>query len=335
MMHSTRDLTGKQALRELIARTTTGRNYIKFGDLSVEIDQTLMSGALWTSSSNGLLNFVINSYMCALTRVGPRVSDMLDYVQHDFRALFEGDDGIVEDHQVPAALITEMGLALKLEPHPDCSTAGFCSLYFDTDENVLVRNPIDYLRKFPSICAKYDSMSDRKRMSLYKCKALSGLDTLYACPVIGLYLSSVEHATRSYSCDAVRHTLEQHDRDVLARALSRRTTYVNPSIKSRLLVERLFGVSVETQLCLEQQIRDQFGRSTIVLDLSTFLTHDDRWYSERFYTADKTTWETPPLRYPNALIEGIKTAGRHGRPKPRPAYDRGRTRFEPLVLEGR
>lgn len=320
LMHSVRNLTGVRLMRDIIARMVRGRNYIKFTGIDVEVDQTLMSGALWTSSSNGFLNLLLNSYMAARTRVGLSISDMITYVRSEFRGLFEGDDGLVEDVGISPDLPGLLGLNLEITPHSHCSTAGFCSLYFSIESDQIIREPFEFMRKFCSMPAKYHSLSHPKKMSLMRVKTKSHLDTLSACPVIGEFLANVDKFTAPYDMSYGISQLDSYEYEKFrwcANRLKRGGDAVE--VSSRVAMERQFGIRVELQLCLEAQIRATRGSPTFVLDVRPCL--DDLYYVQNFYS-NTLEWVAPPLRFPKPVIERVMERGELGRHRMRPSSDR-------------
>lgn len=286
LMHSIRHLTGVRPMRDMIARMVLGRNYIRFGGIDVELNQTLMSGALWTSSANGFLNLVLNSYMSAKTVVGDDVGDMLRYVKTSFRGLFEGDDGIVEDVKIPRDLVTRLGLNLEVTPHPHCSVAGFCSMYFSMESDQLIREPFEFMRKFCSMSARYSHLKDSKKMSLMRVKTKSHLDTLAHCPIIGEFLANVDKFTAPYDLAFGESCLDSHEMEKYRWAKQRFTREkCNVNIESRMAMERQFGIRVDVQLCLEAQIRVTRGQSFFCIEHDNTCP-DDLYYVENFYAND-------------------------------------------------
>ena len=62
-----RCLPGAKVLKDLVCYLMGARNECSFKHVHASVDERLMSGALWTSSANGMLNLLLSSYISART----------------------------------------------------------------------------------------------------------------------------------------------------------------------------------------------------------------------------------------------------------------------------
>lgn len=171
--HMTSKIVGSRHLLRLILAMVGTRNKIVFPCSKVEIDERLMSGALWTSSSNGLLNLMIMSFLVLRTKFPDCPARDLWRMREHFRGFVEGDDGICVAEAIPERLIESLGVRLKFEYHKDFSTAGFCSIYCDRSSLECVRDPKKILRSFFYIPIHLQKSRPGTVLSYLRAKALS------------------------------------------------------------------------------------------------------------------------------------------------------------------
>lgn len=254
-LHMTRGLNLPRHLRVLISRMFLGRNLCDMGDVVAEVDQRLMSGALWTSSANGVLNLCILSYLNSRAKFP--AMDVLELVgRHEecFQGFVEGDDGICLDEFVPEDLITKLGIVLKFDHFTSYGEASFCGIVCDDVVGVNLSDPMKFLSKFFVMPPKYAHARASIQSAYLRAKALSYKYALNDCPIIGPVCHAVCRMTKNAdplraSADVDTYKLEQ-----LERAIKTKVWTLTPNIRpeSRELMTRVFGVSVDDQLRIEE-----------------------------------------------------------------------------------
>jgi len=259
IMHMLRGVTFKSHFRRVLVRMFQGTNTSRFKHLTVSVAERLMSGAMWTSSANGVLNLLIMSFLNAKAKY-PAASNEWLVENHElyFTGFVEGDDGICLDNDIPDSLITDLGINLTWERHPNFGTASFCGALCSLDDLVVIADPIKWLAKMTVAPPKYLHSSRNVKMSLVRALALSGLYQYRDCPVIGPICWSLCKRTSGFSIDRVTAEQDAWKRDLLVAANRRETWSTQPVVKPsvRDLVAEMFGVSVPDQLYLESLFID-------------------------------------------------------------------------------
>lgn len=245
-------------LDEVLAAT----NSCAFRDFLVKIKATRMSGEMCTSLGNGFSNLMFILFVCS--ELGSTVDGVV-----------EGDDGLfVVNGPVPTeADFAKLGLRIKLQVFDRLSDASFCGLVFDEEDCVNVTDPLPEIVSFGLGTSKYMSAKDSTLKSLLRCKSLSMVHQYSGCPIlqeIGLYgirvTKGIDHRTYMNS----RHVCTwERDQLIEASRMEKRLFEVvrEPPRRTRLLVERLYGISIERQLAIEQYFRQKEDTEPIRLPL--------------------------------------------------------------------
>jgi hypothetical protein len=236
--------------KRLIWSLVMGTNDIEFSHIRVRVDQRLMSGAMWTSSSNGLLNLMIMFYLWWKTTCATR--------QHieafsTFNAIVEGDDGICDFFEPSPHLLSSLGVKLKIENFPSQSLAGFCSIYCDAATLECVKDPKKVLTTFFFLPAALLRSKPTQVRGYLRAKALSYKHLFPNAPVVGPLMDWVLCRTRSIA--PVFDVAHNHLQRVYAGELLNRypTAAVTPT--ARALVAHTFAFPVQLQLAIEKQFR--------------------------------------------------------------------------------
>jgi len=275
MMHMLRGSGASNSIKRLISRMMTGTNTMKYSKIVVKLEECLMSGALWTSSQNGMLNLILMSFLNGKTKYPNKTpAELADCVDDFFTGFVEGDDGICLDQGIDKNLIERLGLELKFDKFPNFSQASFCGIVCDVDELKVVSDPVKILRNFFVLPIKYAKASEFKQKSLLRAKALSYKYNLNDCPVVGALCQWVCDQTKSIDVTRALSEIDSWKRATVIKACEEKIWRNKPevSMTSRLLVEKNFGVSICEQLWIEEQILLQSANSTLLLDLDA-LTH--------------------------------------------------------------
>jgi hypothetical protein len=281
IMHTLRDLPLSRYQRQMISRMVLGTNVCDFRDITVETEQRLMSGALWTSSSNGLMNLLFISY---ISNPHSQVADMVEWTNNEFRAKVEGDDGIFTGN-IRTGRLHALGLDLKVEKHPNYQSAAFCQIMTDSAGNLYTDVP-RALRKFWVLPMRFFGAKQSTLDAYFRCKALSYYKMYRNCPVLGelaynllLQTRSVDHRRFSDDAEFQWHRLSMEAAVVEGLyKTSAGAPCVTPD--ARLAVAELFGLPVDEQLSIEAKFRK--GTWPIEHNFDYLLTYADYQHEANF-----------------------------------------------------
>jgi len=224
-----------------------GRRLLDFKNFSVRIEATRMSGEMNTSLGNGFSNLMFFLFECE--EQGLRGEGVV-----------EGDDGLftTAGGVLDERGFADMGLVIKLEKHDRISEASFCGIIFDEEDQINVTDVREVLVQFGWVSARYARARDSKLRALLRCKALSFAHQYPGCPIISSMAQCALRLTRRYS-QAARDIVEkgvfnQWELEQLRMAFRDETKIPirTPGIKTRFLVEQLYGVTVAQQVAIEQ-----------------------------------------------------------------------------------
>lgn len=322
MLHMIRPLNLSSRHRLLVALMILGVNRTVFKDIRVSVDQRLMSGAMWTSSANSVLNLVIMSYISARVRFPHAPARMLPHLNSDFRGKFEGDDGICRDFGNPYPIIRGLGLDLKLERKKDFGHAKFCGNVCDIESVIsgspnIVCNPVKVLRNFFLLPSKYANARQTVQDSLIRARALSYYFNFRNCPVVGELCYRICQLTHNLSIsDKTMAALESHKRNFVVQAVRDRVWQHTPQVpaSSRKLVESRFGMSVGLQLEFENAIRVQ--GPVFFLPTHTLLSANDFEYALNHVHPAGTQYEVGPRQVPPLISQILRRGQRRGQSDP-------------------
>lgn len=303
MMHMARNLKAvySRGWFELLSRVVLGVNLCKFRCIDCKLDETLMSGASWTSSSNGVLNLLIMSYLNLRATFPEESAQELVCRAASFNCLVEGDDGICEtdsrlDKVRRASLIEGLGIKLEFSDHDRYGEAGFCGMLMSSD-GVVLTDPWKFMRKFFLMPAHVAAMSSKKQLAFLRCKALSALHQYDGVPVVSVVAKRVCDITASYDTRSVSREFNLYEREILTEAAHAWRKEVVISDVRRQDVCVRFGMPIALQEKIE---RDFTSSVRCVIDLSVLsdfdMAHRRDYVSDcpggaypRYYTHDRIT----------------------------------------------
>jgi hypothetical protein len=240
--HMTQRHNNGQKFMKLIRHVLLGTNVCKYKYFTVRLEATRMSGEMCTSLGNGFSNLMFLYFMC--DRLGSKVA-----------CCVEGDDCIARiEGTIPTSEdFKQLGLNIKLEVHDDLATASFCGLVFDVDDLLNVTDPRKILNTFGWSTERYVNARDCVRKRLLRAKALSLAHAYPGCPILSALARYALRVTRSHD---VRHLVYQwrnsYEREWMMSIMECPPLEVEPPIRTRLLVEKLYGVPVSTQILIEE-----------------------------------------------------------------------------------
>jgi len=251
--YMTQDLPDHEEFMAFCNEVLAGENFIVFKRFWLFLQASRMSGEMCTSLGNGFTNLMVMLFLCE--EVGST-----DYV-----GVVEGDDGLfrISGPAPTKSDFESLGLTIKLEKHFDISTASFCGIIFDVTDLCNIVDPMKVLMTFGWGNAKYVEVKGNKRLlELLKCKSLSLAYQYPGCPIVqslalyGLRVTAevpVQNMLRTANCKGV---YDSYHRKVLYEALHSSIPYTKVGMGSRLLVERLYGISIGDQLMYESYLNN-------------------------------------------------------------------------------
>ncbi len=258
-------------------------NKINWKMFSCRLFGKRMSGEMNTSCGNGLMNLLITMYNCR--RAGNQ--------WHEIDAYFEGDDGEVGVAHLPTAqFYTDLGANIKIEIPEGIHTASFCGNVFHPDVLMNVTNPMEASAKFGWTKNDYLTASTKLKKKLLRCKSLSMLYEYPGCPILrelalyGIRVTDGEEIDFNFIDKHVRNTYE---RDLYVEMYSVNKTFelsekvkkIEIDMRTRHLVEQLYGVTIEQQLQVERQL----SQLNTLTELDLNLPFDRVWaHNDQHYT---------------------------------------------------
>jgi len=278
----------------LMKNVLGGINHCKNKMISVKLPATRMSGEMCTSLGNGFSNLMFLLF----------VSFYVDARNLGcVKAVIEGDDALAD---IPYGNVTpedfaKLGLIIKLETFDELSDASFCGLMYDKNDLINIADPITAVTEFGWCTAKYKDAREHRRKLLLRCKSLSLAYQYPGCPIIAALarygLRVTQHCdVRSY----LRETgiLSTYERENLIRDIAGKIPDIPVPKDTRLLMERLFGVSVGRQIEME----NYFDSLSTIQELAVpgfdqFVHADVLDYSSRYLHYTKPT-DRPPNVWP-------------------------------------
>lgn len=265
IMHCIRELGETSHFRRLVARLLDGSNVCEFSRIKVVLSQRLMSGAMWTSSANGMLNFTLMAYMTLRKRYPLLPIPALVEKIVEFDGVFEGDDGLCIT-EIEQNDIDDLGLKLKMEPKTTWNLAKFCQIVCDEETGQVLTDPIRVLNTINALPSKYYAMKPKRRAALMRAKAMSLAYNYSNVPIVGQLCYKICEMTRGIDVRGLTAELGQWKNETLDLAIREKSWQKKPNVpeSARLIVDAVYGVPVEVQYMLEEQIR----QSGVKIELS-------------------------------------------------------------------
>jgi len=244
--YMTRSIDGGKDFMWFVRNVLGGTNECASKFFTFFVEATRMSGEMCTSLGNGFSNLMFMLFM-------------LEEFSCEGDGYVEGDDGLfyVKGEKLPTAEdFAKLGLNIKLEVHDELSEASFCGLVFDLEEQINVTNPAAELVSFGMTTGFYANARFGNKMKLLRCKALSLAFQYPGCPIINSLARYGIRVTRGIKVNrfiAESKGFNEYERAELLKILKseKRLPVVAVGFRTRLLVERLYGISVEKQQRIE------------------------------------------------------------------------------------
>jgi len=247
------NLPGGEEWAALMRQVLAGPNRTDFRDFRAFVDGTRMSGDMCTSLGNGFANLMIMLFVCTELKGCTDVDGVV-----------EGDDGLFAmNGEAPTETdFRRLGLLIKLETHVELSTASFCGLIFDEQDLLTITDPRDVMVTFGWASGRYSNSKQKTLDALLRCKALSLAHQYPGCPILsalaeyGLRITAHIPRCKMLRVINARKAMSGWERDELLAALKdeKKIRRVQPPLRTRLLVERVYGITVEEQINTERAL---------------------------------------------------------------------------------
>jgi len=244
--YMTQYLPSGSEFMHLVREVLGGLNLCVFKDFRLMLEACRMSGEMCTSLGNGFSNLMFMKFFCK--RKGCK----------HIRGVVEGDDGLFTMVGTPPNKedFALLGLIIKAEVHHTISTASFCGLVFDRVDRINITDPRKVLNNFGWVQRAYAGARPHKLRQLLRCKALSVAYQYPGCPIVaalGAYgIKVTSHTSVSFKKYLDRKGGSLYEREQITLAMKKgQFPSKKPGTATRLLVEKLYGISVSVQTIIE------------------------------------------------------------------------------------
>lgn len=229
--------------------TFLGNQHMIYKYITVTQETFRASGDQQTSAGNGIVNLGISKFFAWywLGTVG---------------IVVDGDDSLsqYEGCREPTkADFAKVGMTAKPEYHRDLTTASFCGLIFDDQDKIIIADIVKVMLKFGWSTSNYRQAKPSTLKGLAKVKAYSFLYQYAGCPIVSkMCLWVLRHTAHIDIRRLLRSpSLDMQQREFVQKGIERESKLVQlarrtPSIRTRLIVEELYGIDVATQRAMER-----------------------------------------------------------------------------------
>lgn len=224
----------------------TGTNRVFNKNLDCLVKACRMSGEMNTSLGNGFSNYMLMLNQCNLMGL-------------QCVGVVEGDDGlfVFPSSSKPCTEdFTSSGCIIKLEVFDKISHASFCGLLFDEEDRQIVADIRKLMATIGWSSKQYVGANKKTHLALLRCKAMSMIVQYPSCPVVAAMARSIIRLTRHISVRKIvdKSRFDLYTRDKLLYGIANFKHNLNAEIGlgTRLLVDELWGFSLELQFRLEK-----------------------------------------------------------------------------------
>jgi hypothetical protein len=264
-------------LRKMLSWHMLGVNKSHFRNgVEVEIEETLMSGAVWTSFGNCMLSFFLVSYLRLKTSHPDMDGQVLARLIGEFVGLFEGDDSVTKGGAYDEHLIRALGLALKSKVHANCGLSEFCGICKPLGIQTMVTDPVRCLIHFYLHDISRVDAKESKLLALLRAKALSLYYQYRSCPVLSKFFFAILKKTRSIRADSSQLT---YNRKLAFDEAAHNKFYLTEPIidmRTRVFFSEQYDWTIDEQLAFEKDLDDVVaGRKMMQLPERLFRQYVD------------------------------------------------------------
>lgn len=262
----------------IVESTLTGRNKCIFKMFTCYVDATRMSGEMCTSLGNGFTNLMVFLFTAHKLNL------------KSLKGKVEGDDGIFTFYgEVPSTdWFAKLGLIIKIVEYEELSLGSFCGILCDSDDMINVTNPIDALLDFGWTSGKYSGASDKKLRMLLRAKSMSLAYQYPGCPILD---ALSKYGLRVTKGEKFLLNLDPYKTELFRTMFLKYGTEFpikTPSLRTRLLVERLFKIPINQQLKFENYLDHKQDLSPIEFgDFLDLVNADQKHYYDNYLVDDR------------------------------------------------
>jgi len=227
-------------------RFSQKKNKCKNKFITITVANKRMSGEVDTSLGNGIAN-LINFEAC------------LELLSVRGDIVVEGDDGLfrVDGDLMPTnELYRALGWIIDIVYVDDISKASFCGMLFDPGDQIIVTDPRKVMATVGMLPEKYYRCKASKKKQLIRARGFSLHYQYGSCPIVGAIGRYLLRTTRSINMtgffESRLHAVDLYEREKLKRAMTSLPERCEPGMATRLLVEELYGITVQEQLAIEK-----------------------------------------------------------------------------------
>lgn len=236
-----------------------GRNKCKFKRFNVELDATRMSGEMCTSLGNGFANLVMMTYACEVK--GSQVHGVV-----------EGDDGLFV---VKGALPTRedfasLGMNIKLDVHPRYNEASFCGMIFDPTDKINLSDPSNIVLNFGWSGRRYVNAKQARLLELLRAKSLSFAHMYQGSPIVQSLAHYGLRMTKHINLESLLERRGMYANEWVRKRLidameaePEKIAMIEVPKNTRLLCESKFGISIPSQLAIEEYLNSKTDLSPL------------------------------------------------------------------------
>jgi hypothetical protein len=240
----------------IVEAALTGENVCVFRDkFSISVDATRMSGEMCTSLGNSFTNLMAMKFIAKLTGM------------KNLKGRIEGDDGIFTFYgPTPRPEdFARIGLLIKIEEYDSLTEGSFCGIIADEDEMINVTNPITALLNFGWASRQYVGASLKTKLKLLKAKSLSLAFQYPGCPILQKLADYGMRMTMGVQGIYVKH-LDSYHKEQFMQMYTKfkdKIPHKETGFKTRILVEKRFGISIQDQEIIESYLDNKTDLSPI------------------------------------------------------------------------
>lgn len=255
-------------------------NEIFFAWFKFMIRAKRMSGEMATSLFNGSANYFVGRFT---TEVLCNYGDVTSIVEGD-DCLFQSTSG-----KLPAKEdFAKVGMNIKITDSNEVNTASFCGLIFDKEDKANIADPYKILSEFAWTSGKYKDCKTGKLLTLLRAKGLSFAYQYPGSPVIQSMAHYALRMTKSYDVKSfMQHdrVIDDYKRVQILKAIDyikdNGVPYVVVGMRSRILMEEQFGMTVDQQLYVEKYFDNKNDLNPII-DLPIEFPVDWQFYFNNY-----------------------------------------------------
>lgn len=223
-------------------------NILKFKWFTIFRRALRCSGEMNTSLSNGFANLMVAKFLLYEKNIDDESSEIV----------VEGDDGIVANtyNVFPTKDdYSSLGFVVKDNIVDHVGQTGFCGLYYHPDDRNVMADPYKQLLKFPWAKQRYINAKDSTLKSLLRVKGFAYAYQFNGCPILGKLGRYAIRVTQGYSMSKIMEStyFTSYEKEELSQMFNLREE-IQPGWSTRIMFEEMYGISITTQLRIEEYL---------------------------------------------------------------------------------